>query len=211
MEDERTETHCGSGIKVIIALLIGLGVGYWVGSKGYIRMVEDAQQPSEEVVAKPVAPVAEPVAAPAVTKPARTTTSSAPKHSATTSTTATKAKPKSAPKTSVQTGTDPNAIALISYSHDWLDWDAQISVKNSTEFDITSITGRMIYYDMSGNMLDYQDFTKKLEIEAGMTRRFNLRGYNHEESYAYYKSEVSYTTPDRKYKVGFQLKSYTYK
>lgn len=212
MEDERTETHRGS---VIIVLLIGLGVGYWVGSKGYIRMEEDAQQPSEEVVAKPVAPVAKPVAkpvaAPAVTKPARTTTSSAPKHSAATSTTATKAKPKPVPKTSVKTGTDPNAITLVSYSHDWKDWEAQISVKNNTEFDITSITGRMIYYDMSGNMLDYQDFTKKLEIDAGMTKHFELWGYNRDEYYAYYKSEVRFTTPDRKYKVEFQLKSYTYK
>lgn len=205
MEDERMESHRGSGIKLFIGLLIGLGIGYWIGIKGYIRM-EDAKQSSEEVVAEPVAPVEEPTSAPAVTKPARATTSSTPKRS-----NCNQSEPKSTPKTSVKTGTDPNAVSLVSYSHDWVDSEAHISIKNNTEFDITSITGRMIYYDMSGNMLDYQDFTKKLEIETGMTKQFELRGYNYDESYAYYKSKVRAGAPDRIYKVEFQLKSYNYK
>lgn len=205
MEDERMESHRGSGIKLFIGLLIGLGIGYWIGIKGYIRM-EDAKQSSEEVVAEPVAPVEEPTSAPVVTKPARATTSSTPKRS-----NCNQSKPKSTPKTSVKTGTDPNAVTLVSYSHDWLDYEAQISVKNNTELIITSITGRIIYYDMSGNMLDYQDFTKKLEIDASMTKRFELRGYNHEEHYAYYQSEAVPNARDRVYKIEFQLKSYTYK
>lgn len=205
MEDERMESHRGSGIKLFIGLLIGLGIGYWIGIKGYIRM-EDAKQSSEEVVAEPVAPVEEPTSAPAVTKPARATTSSTPKRS-----NCNQSEPKSTPKTSVKTGTDPNAVSLVSYSHDWFDSMAQISVKNNTEFNITSITGRMIYYDMSGNMLDYQDFTKKLGIDSGMTKRFELRGYNNDEDYAYYMNKTDPTAPNRKYKIEFQLKSYTYK
>lgn len=110
-----------------------------------------------------------------------------------------------------QVGTDADAVVMTSYSHDWVQPDAQISVKNNTDKEITSITGRMIYYDMSGNMLDYQDFTKRIDIDAGMTKRFELRGYNHEESYAYYKNQTSSTHPHNKYKVEFQFKSYTYK
>lgn len=110
-----------------------------------------------------------------------------------------------------QVGTDANAVVMTSYSHDWVQPNAQISVKNNTNKEITSITGRMIYYDMSGNMLDYQDFTKRIDIDAGMTKRFELRGYNYEESYAYYKNQTSSTHPHNKYKVEFQLKSYTYK
>lgn len=107
-----------------------------------------------------------------------------------------------------ETGTDENAVTLASYSHDWVQPNAQVSLKNNTDRDIVSITGRMIYYDMSGNMLDYQDFTERIHIDAGMTKRFALQGYNYAENYAYYKSEVMSSANYKKYKVKFQLKSY---
>lgn len=110
-----------------------------------------------------------------------------------------------------QEGTDKNAVTLASYSHDWVQPNAQVSLKNNTNRDIVSVTGRMIYYDMSGNMLDYQDFTERVHIDAGMTKRFALRGYNNEEHYAYYKSQTIPGEEYKKYKVKFQLKSFTYK
>ena len=118
-------------------------------------------------------------------------------------------------KTTTQTTTKPTAtaakantadITLESYSHDLYGSTARLSFKNNTNDEVTSITGRMIYYDMSGNMLDYRDFTKSTAIDPGMVKSVDIEGFRTSDDYVYYKNK--YADLGVKYKVKFQLKSY---
>lgn len=102
---------------------------------------------------------------------------------------------------------EQSAITMVQYSHDAYTSSATITLQNNTNKTITGIKWRMVYYDMKENMLDYQDFTRRVSIDPGMVKKIEVSGYN-DRSYYYYKSHPSTTYPERKYKVKFELKDY---
>lgn len=135
--------------------------------------------------------------------PAKTTTQTTTKPAAaTTKPVATTAKGTTKATTAKANTAD---ITLESYSHDLYGSTARLSFKNNTNDEVTSITGRMIYYDMSGNMLDYRDFTKSTAIDPGMVKSVDIEGFRTSDDYVYYKNK--YADLGVKYKVKFQLKS----
>jgi hypothetical protein len=60
---------------------------------------------------------------------------------------------------------------------------------------------------MSGNPLDYEEFTKSISIAPGMTRKVDVPAYEHDRNYHYYKSE-NMPGGSPSFKIKFNLKGY---
>ena len=215
MRDEYSERN-GRGLinLLLIILVIGLVVGLFWKFGAFDKLSEKVETPSTEApevqastpltitaeqwdavqnelaqLRNEVADLQQQLKQTNKTIPAKTTT----KPAATTA----------APQTTIVSAND---VTLANYSHEFLGSTARLSLKNNTDKIITSITGRIIYYDMSGNMLDYQDFTKSTTIDPGMVKSIDLKGFRTYDSYVYYKSNNA--NLGNKYKVKFQLQSY---
>ncbi|MBO7234491.1 MAG: hypothetical protein J6V13_05855 [Paludibacteraceae bacterium] len=105
-------------------------------------------------------------------------------------------------------GFDAQALTLTSYTADMFD---HVTVKNNTDQVISMYTYRIMYYDMKGTMLDYEDFTFREEIDPQMSRANDYTGYGSSD-YAYYKTTDSYDKQYKKhYTIKYALQSYTFK
>lgn len=98
-------------------------------------------------------------------------------------------------------------ITMVSYEQSWMDREGALSLKNNTSEEIKNLAFMIIYLDMSGREVDYNEFTRSVSIAPGMTRKLDIPAYEFGRSYHYYQSEGGYnnSTP---FKIRFKLKDY---
>ena len=98
-------------------------------------------------------------------------------------------------------------ISMVSYEQSWLDSEGTLALKNNTNENIHNIKFLILYQDMSGKQLHYEEFSKKVSIAPGMTRKINIKAYEHERNYHYYKSE-NLPGGSPAFKIEFKLLDY---
>lgn len=100
-----------------------------------------------------------------------------------------------------------NAVSMVSYEQNWSDYRGTLALKNNTSEAIHNVTFLITYLDMSGRELDYEEFFEEVDIEPGKTKKIDIRAYEYDRKYHYYKSENSYTGSPA-FKIKFELKEY---
>ena len=98
-------------------------------------------------------------------------------------------------------------ISMVSYEQSWLDYEGTLALQNNTKENIHNIKFLIVYQDMSGKQLHYEEFSKKVSIAPGMTRKINIKAYEHERNYHYYKSE-NLPGGSPAFKIEFKLLDY---
>lgn len=98
-------------------------------------------------------------------------------------------------------------ITMVSYEQGWLDSEGTLALKNNSSEEVTNVVFLITYLDMSGNELDYEEFTRRVSIAPGMTRKLDIPAYEHDRNYHYYNSE-NMPGGSPSFKIKFKLKDY---
>ena len=99
-------------------------------------------------------------------------------------------------------------ITMVSYEQGWLDSEGTLALKNNSSEEVKNVVFLITYLDMSGNELDYEEFTRRVIIAPGMTKKLDIPAYEHDRWYHYYKSEGAAGKANTSFKIKFQLKDY---
>lgn len=99
-------------------------------------------------------------------------------------------------------------ITMVSYEQGWIDSEGTLALKNNSSEEVKNVVFLITYLDMSGNELDYEEFTRRVIIAPGMTKKLDIPAYEHGRWYHYYKSEGAAGKANTSFKIKFQLKDY---
>ncbi|MDD5870040.1 MAG: hypothetical protein PUC77_00945 [Bacteroidales bacterium] len=98
-------------------------------------------------------------------------------------------------------------ISLSGYDKTLYDRNETFYVSNGTPFRISRIVVKMVYTNLSGEMLHEQTYDIECDIPAGETRQLSVRSFDTQHTHYYYKSRK----PRRSaipYKVEYSLERY---
>ena len=98
-------------------------------------------------------------------------------------------------------------ITMVSYEQGWLDSEGTLALKNNSSEEVKNVVFLITYLDMSGNELDYEEFSRRVSIAPGMTTKVDIPAYEHDRNYHYFKSE-NMPGGSPSFKIKFQLKDY---
>ena len=98
-------------------------------------------------------------------------------------------------------------ITMVSYEQGWLDSEGTLALKNNSSEEVKNVVFLITYLDMSGNELDYKEFSRRVSIAPGMTKKVDIPAYEHDRNYHYFKSE-NMPGGSPSFKIKFQLKDY---
>ena len=96
---------------------------------------------------------------------------------------------------------------MVSYEQGWLDSEGTLALKNNSSEEVKNVIFLTTYLDMYGNELDYEEFSRRVSIAPGMTKKVDIPAYEHDRNYHYFKSE-NMPGGSPSFKIKFQLKDY---
>lgn len=101
-------------------------------------------------------------------------------------------------------------VVITQYKKRYLDEEEIITFKNNTAENINKIKGIIVYKDLSGNDISYQELNIRISIATGMSKQTKIRSFDQDNKYCYHKEYESFmgevgVTP---FKFEFRLISY---
>ena len=117
-----------------------------------------------------------------------------------------KAEPQPKPKKEI----NANDVKITQFKKDTSDWNEIITFKNNTSETINRIKGIIVYKDMQGNDISYNEIDIRLTIAPGMSKQTKIKSFDQDHKYCYYNDYKSYYDGIgiSAFKIEFRLTSY---
>lgn len=103
-----------------------------------------------------------------------------------------------------------NDIVITQFKKNYIDSDEIITFKNNTSGKINRIKGIIVYKDMGGNDISYNEIDIKLTIAPGMSKQTKIRSFDQDHKYCYHEEYQSFMSVSgiTSFKIEFKLESY---